>query len=81
MRLIHFLLIYDLRARRLIDVRTFDDADEAMVAYGQAERDHLDDRDTEIVLVGSDSLETVKLTHGSYFNDGALVELPELVSP
>jgi len=80
MSLFHFLLIYDLRARRLVDVRTFDDAAEAMAAYGQAEQDHLDDRDTEIVLVGSDSLATVKLTHGHYFSDGALVELPELVS-
>ena len=70
MSLIHFLLVYDPRARRLIDVRTFDDAAEAMAAYGQAERDQLDDRDTEIVLVGSDSLATVKLTHGNYFSDG-----------
>ena len=80
MSLFHFLLIYDLRARRLIDVRTYHDAEEATAAYGQAELDHLDDRDTEIVLVGSDSLETVKLTHGHYFNDGAMVELPELVN-
>lgn len=70
MSLIHFLLVYDPRTRRLIDVRTFDDATEAMAAYGQAERDQLDDRDTEIVLVGSDSLATVKLTHGYYFSDG-----------
>lgn len=80
MSLLHFLLIYDLRARRLVNIQTFDDASEAMVAYGQAERDHLDDRDTEIVLVGSDSLDTVKLTHGYYFSDGALVELPLVTS-
>lgn len=80
MSLLHFLLIYDLRQGRLVDVRTFTDAGAAMVAYGQAERDHLDDRDTEIVLVGSDSLDTVKLTHGHYFTDGVRVRLPELAS-
>lgn len=79
MSLHHFLLIYDLRARRLVDVRTFANAEEATAAYGQAERDHLDDRETEIVLVGSDSLETVKKTHAQYFSDSSHVELPELV--
>ena len=79
MRLLHFLLVYDLRARRLVDVRTFTNPEEATAAYGQAEREHLDDRDTEIVLVGSDSLETVKRTHAHYFSDSDHVELPELV--
>ena len=80
MKLMHFLVVYDLRARRLADIRTFTNAEEATAAYGQAERKHLDDRDTEIVLVGSDSLETVKRTHAQYFSDNSHVELPELVS-
>ena len=81
MSLHHFLLIYDLRARRLMDVQMFTSAEEATAAYGQLERQHLDDRDTEIVLVGSDSLDTVKRTHAQYFSDSSHVELPELVSP
>ena len=80
MSLHHFLLIYDLRARRLVNILTFTNAEEATAAYGQAEREHLDDRETEIVLVGSDSLETVKRTHAQYFNDNSHVDLPELVS-
>ena len=60
MGLVHFLLVYDLRQRRLIDVQEFTDAREATDAYGCAEMAHLDDRDTEIVLVGSDSIETVR---------------------
>ena len=75
---IHFLLTYDLRTGHL-EVREFDDPDEATRAYGEAERGHLDDRDLEIVLVGSDSLETVKQTHGHYFSDAARVTLPELI--
>jgi hypothetical protein len=80
MILIHFLLVYDLRERRLVDVRQFTDAKAATDAYGRAELEHLDDRDTEIVLVGSDSLETVKLTHGHYFSGGAEIVLPELAA-
>ncbi len=64
-----------------MDVQVFTSAAEATAAYGQLERQHLDDRDTEIVLVGSDSLDTVKRTHAQYFSDSSRVELPELVSP
>ena len=80
MSLVHFLLVYDLRQRRLIDVQEFTDPKEATDAYGRAEMAHLDDRDTEIVLIGSDSLETVKKTHGHYFSAGAPVTLPDLVA-
>jgi hypothetical protein len=80
MSLVHFLLVYDLRARRLIDVQEFTDPREATAAYGRAELEHLDDRDTEIVLIGSDSLDTVKQTHGHYFTADAEIVLPELAS-
>jgi hypothetical protein len=80
MSLVHFLLVYDLRKHRLIDVQEFHDADEATAAYGRAELAHLDDRDTEIVPVGSDSLETVKQTHGHYFSADAQITLPELAA-
>ena len=80
MSLVHFLLVYDLKERRLIDVQRFTDAKEATEAYGRAEMAHLDDRDTEIVLVGSDSIETVKKTHGHYFTVAAQIVLPELAA-
>jgi hypothetical protein len=78
--LVHFLLVYDLRQHRLIDVMEFRDAKEATAAYGRAELAHLDDRDTETVLVGSDSLETVKKTHGHYSSADAQITLPELAA-
>ena len=80
MSLVHFLLVYDLKQHRLVDVKTFTDANEATAAYGRAELAHLDDRDTEIVLVGSDSIETVKKTHGHYFSADAQITLPELAA-
>ncbi len=47
---------------------TRDDPAEAVRAYGEMEEKHRDDRHLEIVLVGADSLETVMLTHGNYFD-------------
>lgn len=70
MSLIHFLLVYDLRARVLRSAEPFTSADEAAAAYGRAEREHVGDRGIEIVLVGADSLDTIRQTHGHYFSDG-----------
>jgi len=79
MSVIHFLLVYDLRARKLISSLRFRSADEAAAAYGEAEREHVGNSDIEIVLVGADSLETIRKTHGHYFPDEiGEVKLPEL---
>lgn len=73
--LLHFLLIHDSRSQRL-DIIEFDDAAAAVAACGDVELEHLDDRHLEIVLVGADSLDTVRRTHGHYFSTGP-VSLPE----
>jgi hypothetical protein len=76
---LHFLLVYDLRRRELRSAREFRSADEAARAYGEAEREYISDENVEIVLVGADSLGTIRQTHGHYFNDGQpKVLLPEL---
>ena len=80
MSLTHFLLIYDLREQRLVEVREFTDAIEATDAYGQAELEHLGDQGWEIVLVGADSLDTIRKTHGHYFTKAGAVTLPELAA-
>jgi hypothetical protein len=67
MSLVHFLLVYDRKAQRLVFDESFTDSAEAVRAYEEMEEKHRDDRDKEIVLVGADSLETVMLTHGNYF--------------
>lgn len=68
MPLVHFLLVYDRKQGRLICQRPFTDSDEAVAAYGEMEAKHRDDEHMEIVLVGADSLETIMLTHGNYFD-------------
>jgi hypothetical protein len=68
MALTHFLLVYDLKEQRLILEQPFKDAGAAARAYAACELQYRGDRDVEIVLVGADSIETIRLTHGNYFD-------------
>lgn len=65
----HFLLIYDHSKQVLRSSREFSDdqSDEATQAYQDAEAEHQEDRDIEIVLIGADSIATIMRTHGHYF--------------
>lgn len=66
---VHFLLVYSLDQGRLIRQDEFTDRAEATRAYDRAERDCQALDRFEIVLVGADSIETVRKTHGHYFRD------------
>lgn len=68
MALQHFLLVYDLGVQRLISQREFADGNEAATAYAALEREYQGRKDLEIVLVGADSIETIKRTHAHYFD-------------
>lgn len=68
MALFHFLLIYDLSAQQLVRQEEFADADEAVAAYAAAEREFGERSQLEIVLVGADSIETIRQTHAHYFD-------------
>ncbi len=78
MALIHFLLIYDHRQQKLLGAKRYEDPTEAVEAYGQLEREHRGDEGLEIVLIGSDSLETIRQTHGNYFDGETPAVLEEL---
>jgi hypothetical protein len=65
----HFLLLFDHEQGELVAEQHFgEDAAAALQAYSDLERKHADDRLIEIVLIGSDSIETVRLTHANYFD-------------
>lgn len=65
----HFLLVFDHEQGHLVSEQDFgSDAAAALQAYSDLERKHQDDRMIEIVLIGSDSIETVRLTHANYFD-------------
>jgi hypothetical protein len=67
MPLVHFLLVYDRSKQQLVYEHAFTDPAVALKAYEAMEEEHRHQTDKEIVLVGADSIETVKLTHGNYW--------------
>jgi hypothetical protein len=78
-RIQHFLLVFDHAAGKLVETTKFgDNGEKAVQAYSEKERQYQDQRNMEIVLIGSDSLETVMLTHANYF-DGTVAVSKYLV--
>lgn len=73
-RIQHFLIVFNHQRGEIADLREFGyDSDAAVAAYSAKEHELRDSRDMEIVLIGSDSLETVKLTHANYFDGSVAV--------
>jgi hypothetical protein len=71
----HFLLVFEVVKNSVKIERFGTDYEAALDAYDQREREYRDNGrgdDVDIVLLGADSLDTVKRTHSSYFGeDGA----------
>ncbi len=64
----HFLLVFDHGVGQLIRTEEYGgDADSALAAYASTEAEFGARRDIEVVLIGSDSLATVRRTHANYF--------------
>lgn len=67
-----FLLIRDFANGTLQIIEFGTDEQAALSAYEAAEAQHRGDESFNVVLIGSDSLDTVRTTHSSYF--GAATE-------
>jgi hypothetical protein len=68
----HFLLVFDHKRGELIKEREFgSDSKSALKFYQELELEHRHDDHIDIVLIGSDSLNTVKLTHANYYEGTA----------
>lgn len=59
--------MYNIELGRLVDCQNYTDSAEAVARYAALEREYAGQGKFEIVLVGADSLETIKRTHGQYF--------------
>src|SRR5579859_3620809 len=71
-RLQHFLLIFDHARGQLVGLQHFGDrSHDAVVAYAAKEQELRGQASIEIVLIGSDSLDTIRRTHANYF-DGSV---------
>jgi hypothetical protein len=69
--LIHFLIVFDHDEATLLRTERFEDSDLALEAYAAEERrveEEHEGRRIEVVLIGSDSLDTIKRTHANYFD-------------
>lgn len=75
-----FLLVYDVASQTLVRADQLGgDTDAAVAAYAACEEEYRGNRDIEVVLIGSDSLETIKQTHGHYFGNADPTEFFETV--
>ena len=63
-----FLLIMDVASGETEVRELGTDYAIAVAAYKAAEAEHRDDANYDIVLLGSDSIKTVRRTHSSYFH-------------
>lgn len=68
----HFILVFDRRAGHLVQqIEYGTEAKAAVRQYEELEERFRDSPHMDIVLVGSDSIETVKITHANYFDGTA----------
>lgn len=64
----HFLLVYNRASGVLERLEEFGtDAEAGLAAYAAVEAEFREADYMQIVLIGSDSIETVKVTHANYF--------------
>lgn len=73
----YFILVYDMSLRH-VDVLDFDgDMERANAEYARIEEEHSASGTYEVVLVGADSIETIKRTHSPYFSTGSAAQVVE----
>jgi hypothetical protein len=61
----HFLIVYDVRSDKVLELKEFSQPGRALTRYEELEREFRDREDIQVVLVASGSLAEVKLTHGN----------------
>jgi hypothetical protein len=68
----HYLLVFDHVQGKLVNYEDFGtDSDGAVAAYAEKELELKGQDSIEIVLIGSDSFDTIRITHANYF-DGSV---------
>jgi len=68
----HFILVFDRHAGHLLSQLEFGtQAKAAVEKYEDLEEQYRHEPHMDIVLVGSDSIDTVKVTHANYFDGTA----------
>ena len=68
---IDFLITFDHDARKQISLEEFRDTAQAVKAYGEREEQYRDNPRVEVVLLGAESIDAIKVTHSNYFEETA----------
>ncbi len=68
---IDFLITFDHDARKQISLEEFRNTAQAVKAYGEREEEYRHNPRVEVVLLGADSIDAIKVTHSNYFEDTA----------
>ncbi len=79
----NYLIVYDRASGRQVSLAEFGaDSDSAIARYRELERDNVRNRHMDIVLVGADSIDSIRITHASYFTEGVatLQQIEEYLS-
>ncbi len=63
----NFLVVYDILGGHAAVQPFGEDYEAAVEAYNALEQEHREDPNVEVVLLGSDSIDTLHRTHSSYF--------------
>lgn len=63
----HYLVVYNRRAGKIIRHRRYLKPDQALTARFEAEREHRDNPDIEVVVLSAESWIAVQQTHSRYF--------------
>ena len=82
---IHFLITYDRSKRQLLNMERFHNGRKAVDAYGKREREYANRPQIEVVLLGADSEDAIRVTHPVYFRTEPLsmeriADLPRIVA-
>ncbi|MCY3861107.1 MAG: hypothetical protein OXG67_03950 [bacterium] len=68
---IDFLIAFDHDARKRISLKEFRNTAQALKAYSEREEQYRDNPRVEVVLLGAESIDAIKVTHSNYFDDTA----------
>ena len=68
---IDFLIAFDHDARKQSSLEEFRNTAQALKAHSEREEQYRDNPRVEVVLLGADSIEAIKVTHSNYFEDTA----------
>ena len=70
-KIIDFLITFDHDSGKQISIEEFRNAAQAVKAYGEREEQYRDNPRVEVVLLGAESIDAIKVTHSNYFEDTA----------